>query len=203
MNTVKAILPEDIQKEVTKSVLKKVIPFAAVEMFLISYILLWGEQSFKMVDLTVRLLIYVALVVLPIFIFKIHKLVADRSWKGEIIGINVEAGYDSTQKALFHVNYLILTVKREDGKIIERTVNAFCVRAALPTNVKSSHSSGKAEYAEDDYAIGDKVYHYYGLSHLLVVHNHNSRECVICGANNPQENDRCFYCGHSIIKKTF
>jgi hypothetical protein len=26
---------------------------------------------------------------------------------------------------------------------------------------------------------------------------------VICGSNNPDKNDRCFYCGHSIIKKTF
>ena len=203
MKTLKPILPDDIQREVTRYVLKRALPFAIVEIFMRVFILRYGNESFKMVDVSVRMLIYVALIVLPVFIFKIHKLITDRSWKGEIIGINVEAGYDSTQKALFHVNYLILTIKREDGKIIERTVNTFCVRAALPTNVKSGHSSGKSEFAEDDYAVGDKVYHYYGLPRLLVVRSNDSRECVICGANNPSQNDRCFYCGHSIIKKTF
>ena len=203
MKTLKPILPDDIQKEVTISVLKKALPFAIVEILVIAFILLYGNKSFKMIDVTVKMLIYVALVVLPVFIFKIHKLITDRTWKGEVIDIKVEAGYDSTQRTLFHVNYLILTIKREDGKIIERTVNTFCVRAALPTNVKSGHSSGKSEFAEDDYAVGDKVYHYYGLPRLLVVHSNDSRECVICGANNPYENDRCFYCGHSIIKKTF
>ena len=203
MKTLKPILPDDIQKEVTRYVLKRALPFAIVEIFMIVFILLYGNESFKMVDVTVRMLIYVALIVLPVFIFKIHKLITDRTWKGEVIDIKVEAGYSSTGKHLFKANYLILTIKREDGKIIERTINSFYVAERRPTFVKSGLSAGKAEYAEDDYAIGNKVYHYYGLPHLLVVHSNDSRECVICGANNPSKNDRCFYCGHSIIKKTF
>lgn len=202
MYNAKVILPNDIQRAVTKFVLKRVIPFATTEIIVIFYILLWGEASFRMIDVTMRVLIYLALIVLPFFIFGIPKLF-DRSWRGEIIKINVEAGYESSGKSLFHVNYLILTIKCEDGKIIDRTVSAFNTGRTRPTIDKSNLSSGKAEYVEDDYAVGDKVYHYYGLPHLLVLHSNNSRDCVICGANNPNKNDRCFYCGHSIIKKTF
>ena len=202
MQKTKVILPDDLQKIVVRSVLKRLIPFGFVEILVISYIILWGEKSFKMIDVTVRMLIYVALVVIPFFIFGMPKLI-DRSWRGEIIKINVEAGYESSGKSLFHVNYLILTIKCDDGKIIDRTVNAFNTGRTRPTIDKSNLSSGKAEYVEDDYAVGDMVYHYYGLPHLLVLHSNNSRDCVICGANNPDKNDRCFFCGHSIIKKTF
>ena len=151
------------------------------------------------IDITVKMLIYVALVVLPVFIFKIHKLITDRTWKGEVIGINVNMGLvrSVNGRGVRDGSYLILQIKREDGKIVEHLVSVF----SYLNGMKSS--CAKAEFAEDDYAVGDKVYHYYGLSHLLVVHSNNSRECVICGANNPHENDRCFYCGHSIIKKTF
>ena len=199
MKTLKPILPDDIQKEVTISVLKKALPFVIVEILVIAFILLYGNESFKMIDFTVKMLIYVALVVLPIFIFKIHKLITDRTWKGEIIGINVNMGLvrSVNGRGVRDGSYLILQIKREDGKIVEHLVSVF----SYLNGMKSSYA--KAEFAEDDYAVGDKVYHYYGLPRLLVVHSNNSRECVICGANNPYENDRCFYCGHSIIKKTF
>ena len=203
MKTVKKTLPKDIQKVAKRAVLKRAIPFTAVEILVISYIHLYGETSFKMVEGFVKPLIYAALVVLPFFIFGMQKLI-DHSWRGEIIKINVHAGYDSSNRHLFEARYLILTIKREDGKIIDHTVNAFAGRhTLLTTYVKSNLSSGKSEYAEDDYKVGDRVYHYYGLPKLLIVHSNKSSDCVICGANNPEANDRCFFCGHSIIKKTF
>ena len=140
----KVILPDDIQRIVRNFVLKRVIPFVSIEIIVISYILILGEESFKIVDRTPRILIYLALVILPLFIFGMSKLI-DRSWSGEIVKINVEAGYESSGRHLFNANYLILTIKRDDGKIIDCTVNSFNTGSWIPTSASSDFAHGKAE----------------------------------------------------------
>ena len=197
MREIKPILPSDIQRLVIASVLKRVIPCVIVEIVVVWYIAFFGETSLRMVDQSVRVLIYIALMILPLVFTGVPLKLIDRSWKGEIIAIEVESNFSAGLKRLYEVNQLVITIKRDDGKIIERSVKDF-------SNASTKNMSrGKVEYAEDDYAIGDKVYHYYGVPHLLVVHADKSRDCVVCGANNPYSNDRCFNCGHSIIKKTF
>ena len=199
MYTNKPLLPEDIRKIVTRSVAKRVIPCIILEFILLWYVILFGEMSFKMVGIEVRILIYIALILLPFIITGVPLKLIDRSWKGEIVAINVDMGLDRSVngKGVREVSYLVLKIKRDDGKIVDHTVSVF----SLGYTMQSSRA--KSEFAEDDYAVGDKVYHYYGIKRLLIIHKDNSRECVICGSNNPEKNDRCFYCGHSIIKKTF
>jgi hypothetical protein len=199
MYTNKPLLPEDIRKIVTRSVAKRVIPCIILEFILLWYVILFGEMSFKMVGIEVRILIYIALILLPFIITGVPLKLIDRSWKGEIVAINVDMGLDRSVngRGVREVSYLVLKIKRDDGKTVEHTLSVFSHSNAMKSN------RARSEFAEDDYAVGDKVYHYYGLPRLLVVHSNDSRECVICGANNPYENDRCFYCGHSIIKKTF
>ena len=199
MYTNKPLLPEDIRKIVTRSVAKRVIPCIILEFILLWYVIFFGEMSFRMVGIEVRILIYILLILLPFIITGVPLKLIDRSWKGEIIGINVDMGLNRSVngKGVREVSYLVLKIKRDDGKIVDHTVSVF----SLGYTMQSSRA--KSEFAEDDYAVGDKVYHYYGIKRLLIIHKDNSRECVICGSNNPEKNDRCFYCGHSIIKKTF
>jgi hypothetical protein len=199
MYTNKPLLPEDIRKTVTLSVAKRVIPCAVLEFIMLWYVIFFGEMSFRMVGIEVRILIYIVLILLPFIITGVPLKLIDRSWKGEIIGINVKMGLvrSVNGKGVRDGSYLSLQIKRDDGKIVDHTVSVF----SLGYTMQSSRA--KSEFAEDDYAVGDKVYHYYGIKRLLIIHKDNSRECVICGSNNPDKNDRCFYCGHSIIKKTF
>lgn len=199
MNTYKPILPEDIQRKVVNSIIKKVFPCIVLEIIIVLYIVFWGEKSFKMVDLGVRVLIYVVLIIVPFVVTGVPLKLIDRSWKGEIVAINVNMGLvrSVNGRGVRDGSYLILKIKRDDGKIIEHTLNVFTYANAMKSN------RARSEFAEDDYAVGDKVYHYYGIKRLLIIHKDKSRECVICGANNPEHNDRCFNCGHSIIKKTF
>jgi hypothetical protein len=199
MYTNKPLLPEDIRKTVTLSVAKRVIPCAVLEFIMLWYVIFFGEMSFKMVGTEVRMLIYITLILLPFIVTGVPLKLIDRSWKGEIIGINVKMGLvrSVNGKGVRDGSYLSLQIKRDDGKIVDHTVSVF----SLGYTMQSSRA--KSEFAEDDYAVGDKVYHYYGIKRLLIIHKDNSRECVICGSNNPDKNDRCFYCGHSIIKKTF
>ena len=199
MNTYKPILPEDIQRKVVNSIIKKVFPCIVLEIIIVLYIVFWGEKSFKMVDLGVRVLIYVVLIIVPFVVTGVPLKLIDRSWKGEIVAINVNMGLvrSVNGRGVRDGTYLVLKIKRDDGKIIEHTLNVFTYANAMKSN------RARSEFAEDDYAVGDKVYHYYGIKRLLIIHKDKSRECVICGANNPEHNDRCFNCGHSIIKKTF
>ena len=199
MNTYKPILPEDIQRKVVNSIIKKVFPCIVLEIIIVLYIVFWGEKSFKMVDLGVRVLIYVVLIIVPFVVTGVPLKLIDRSWKGEIVAINVNMGLvrSVNGRGVRDGSYLVLKIKRDDGKIIEHTLNVFTYANAMKSN------RARSEFAEDDYAVGDKVYHYYGIKRLLIIHKDKSRECVICGANNPEHNDRCFNCGHSIIKKTF
>ena len=199
MYTNKPVLPEDIRKIVTRAVAKRVIPCVISELIVLWYVIFFGEMSFKMVGIEVRILIYIVLILLPFIITGVPLKLIDRSWKGEIIGINVDMGLDRSVngKGVREVSYLVLKIKRDDGKIIEHTMSVFSHSTAMKSN------RARSEFAEDDYAVGDKVYHYYGIKRLLIIHKDKSRECVICGSNNPEKNDRCFYCGHSIIKKTF
>ena len=199
MNTYKPVLPDDIQRKVVNSIIKKVFPCIVLEIIIVLYIVFWGEKSFKMVDLGVRVLIYVVLIIVPFVATGVPLKLIDRSWKGEIVAINVNMGLvrSVNGRGVRDGSYLILKIKRDDGKIIEHTLNVFTYANAMKSN------RARSEFAEDDYAVGDKVYHYYGIKRLLIIHKDKSRECVICGANNPEHNDRCFNCGHSIIKKTF
>lgn len=199
MNTYKPILPEDIQRKVVNSIIKKVFPCIVLEIIIVLYIVFWGEKSFKMVDLGVRVLIYVVLIIVPFVVTGVPLKLIDRSWKGEIVAINVNMGLvrSVNGRGVRDGSYLVLKIKRDDGKIIDHTLNVFTYANAMKSN------RARSEFAEDDYAVGDKVYHYYGIKRLLIIHKDKSRECVICGANNPEHNDRCFNCGHSIIKKTF
>ena len=199
MYTNKPVLPEDIRKIVTRSVAKRVIPCVISELIVLWYVIFFGEMSFKMVGIEVRILIYIVLILLPFIITGVPLKLIDRSWKGEIVAINVDMGLDRSVygRGVREVSYLVLKIKRDDGKIIEHTMSVFSHSNAMKSN------RARSEFAEDDYAVGDKVYHYYGIDRLLIIHKDNSRECVICGSNNPEKNDRCFYCGHSIIKKTF
>lgn len=199
MNTYKPILPDDIHRKVVSSIIKKVFPCIVFEIIIVLYIVFWGEKSFKMVDLGVRVLIYVVLIIVPFVVTGVPLKLIDRSWKGEIVAINVNMGLvrSVNGRGVRDGSYLVLKIKRDDGKIIDHTLNVFTYANAMKSN------RARSEFAEDDYAVGDKVYHYYGIKRLLIIHKDKSRECVICGANNPEHNDRCFNCGHSIIKKTF
>lgn len=199
MYTNKPVLPEDIRKVVVSSVAKRVIPCIILEFIVLWYVVFFGEMSFKMVGIEVRILIYIVLILLPFIITGVPLKLIDRSWKGEIVGINVKMGLvrSVNGKGVRDGSYLSLQIKRDDGKIVDHTVSVF----SLGYTMQSSRA--KSEFAEDDYAVGDKVYHYYGIKRLLIIHKDNSRECVICGSNNPESNAKCFYCGHSIIKRTF
>ncbi|MBP3315149.1 MAG: hypothetical protein J6M03_04945 [Clostridia bacterium] len=199
MYTNRPVLPEDIRKIVTRSVAKRVIPCIILEFIMLWYVIFFGEMSFRMVGIEVRILIYIVLILLPFIITGVPLKLIDRSWKGEIVAINVDMGLDRSVygRGVREVSYLVLKIKRDDGKVIEHTMSVFSHSTAMKSN------RARSEFAEDDYAVGDKVYHYYGIKRLLIIHKDKSRECVICGSNNPEKNDRCFYCGHSIIKKTF
>ena len=53
----------------------------------------------------------------------------------------------------------------------------------------------------DEYGVGDRVYHFYGLKHNYIVKNKSEIiECVICGSHNPKERSDCLNCGYSLIK---
>ena len=132
----KPLLPEDIRKIVTRSVAKRVIPCIILEFILLWYVILFGEMSFKMVGIEVRILIYIALILLPFIITGVPLKLIDRSWKGEIVAINVDMGLDRSVngRGVREVSYLVLEIKRDDGKTVEHTLSVFSHSNAMKSN---------------------------------------------------------------------
>jgi len=95
-------------------------------------------------------------------------------------------------------NVIVLVIKKDNGKIIEKEI--------LSSNEKEiknyiQNPENSENYA-CEYCVGDVVYFFSALKELLVDHNRKieKNRCVICGTENPKENNMCLLCGHSLFK---
>lgn len=203
----KSILPDDLKSYRAKRIIKISLPFIALLSLGVTACL---SLSYKIPSLEHATpskvkIVYAVLLILPFVITGFPKKLIDKSWCGEIIGVDTKIYntlYSLNNSCTYTKASIVLTVKLSDKKTKE--VEVF----ATPTPRENSFYSaanwkpdGKVEYQESKHNVGDKVYHLYLFDHLLIESKKDQTvTCVVCGAVSPKASKKCAICDHSILR---
>ena len=198
------VLPNDLKKYRVQKILKAIIPFVVLLAISVVACLLLSREIPSLENATENRTVatYIVLLALPFILTGFPKKLIDKSWWGEIVGIDTEFNntlYNLKNSGTYTKASIILKVKLGNGKIKE--VVAFSSLKPRETSFYSSINwkpEGKLDYHLSKYNIGDKVYHFYLFDHLLV-ESQNEKTCIVCSAVNPSGNEKCAICDHSVL----
>lgn len=184
-------LPQDLKSHIRKSVLKRIIPCALLMAAFGILLFFLGERIFNMENVQLRILCYIAVMLIPLAVTDVPIKLIDRTYCGEVVGAEVKRTVDNesyVKPSLEHMyfkNTVYLDVRLDSGKVI--TVKAF-------------------EGRDDDlnpyfYKKGDRVFHLYGSKYTIVLTNDsvNAVRCAVCGTKSLKEHGVCADCGHTLI----
>lgn len=202
-------LSADVVKYVKKKVIRCIVLFVLLSCITVAIsILTWDYFSAK-TPLAFHICVICLINIVPFAVAKFPKVLIDKTWSGEVVGVNIKTKSDAFSaggKTYSYTNHqIVLDVKKENGKTVKinikdvgepNTVITKALGYAVP-------NQGDIKKFENYYSVGDKVYHFYGLKHYYVdKKNIEFYDCVICGCENPKDREMCINCGHSIIKDT-
>ena len=204
-------LPEDLVKYVKKKVIRCIVLFVLLVCVTVAISILTWDYFAARTPMAFHIGVIFWINVIPFFVAKFPWALIDKSWCGEVVEVTVEEEKGTVKIAVgrywLYVKHVIyLDVKLENGKHKRIAIQDFGskindigarynqVSFAIP-------NAGDVTKHLDDYSIGDRVYHFYGLKHYYVEKKNLAlTECVVCGFKNKEENDTCVNCGHSLIK---
>ena len=199
-------LPKDVRKHICKNITFRLLKFlllAAISLFLMVYL---NERLMEKCHIIVYTCIQLFIFVMPFFLTDMPFKLLDKSWRGTIKAIDIkeETGVFSAvnwRPFPYTKHSIYLTVELENGKLIQAKAKEYGTRMHRGFPVPSE---GNIQHHMNDYKEGDIVYHFYGLTELLVISkqqssNTNYVNCVICGSQNPKESSQCHCCGHSLL----
>lgn len=182
-------VPADIKAYVKRNVIKKIVYWGLLTLFIGLLIFLVGERCFYRLNALSKYTIYVILLILPIFLSKIY-LLFDTSWCGEIVDIEAEYSTDSelsfkpTIENRFLKETVYFSVKTADGRVL---------RKKALENRANPDNNGKY------YKVGDTVLHVYGTNYIQIKNENAERIiCVVCGTAETVDKKQCTACGHTL-----
>ena len=176
-------------------------------------IIMWGERIFPMPQYTpksfvaVQIGCYVIFMTLPFLITGVPVKLIDSSWSGVVSNVDVEDSIGTFYRAFgrpgtYDRQDLILTIKKDNGKVITRSAVSVGERYKLKVSDRPPiPTPGKITDHLNDYKIGDRVYKYYGFKYLYVVPSDedDKKRCIVCGLNNDKHRDKCLNCYCDLI----
>lgn len=199
------ILSNDLKKYRNKKILKIVTPFVILLAISVALCFLLSREIPALKNATENRTIatYAVLLVFPFILTGFPKKLIDKSWCGEIVDVDTEFHntlYKLNNSSTYTKASIILKVKL--GK---RTKEIEVFTSPEPSEISfysraNWKPAGKIEYQVSKYSIGDKVYHFYLFDHLFIENkNEQNVTCIVCGAINPEGNEKCPICNHSIL----
>lgn len=205
-------LPGDLKRYAVWQFIKKLLICIASWAFVAVVYVVYRDYFFTHMGKPATFVAFVAFLALPVVLTDIYRLVTDRSWMGEIADVTVENISQPIERQWHYImanmNAVKVSVRLANGQIkviyphIVRLNNYLGGRGAIPEwNEKAE--SGKAEFLLDQYPIGGKIYHFWGIKHFWVAPDVKAERnmCVACGFFNPREATHCRECKHSLIQK--
>lgn len=178
-------LPDDIKRLIARQTGIKELIFIA---FLVGEAILFyvaGDYLLNGWGTVNTVAIFIAITAFAFWVSKLHTLIIDRAWQGEVTHTYVETfeklddHKSRATRRYVTVNQTNAIIKCENGK--SKTI-------PIPKGIPCQ--------------VGDTAIHIKGLKSVLILHEGNNKYgiCVVCGAKN-QTDTRCGLCGHTIIKK--
>ena len=190
MKRQKIEIPRDIRNTVKSRITKRVALAAALTLAVAVLIYFFGDTVFASFGSPSKEILYVILLVAIPLSFGIPFSFIDRTWCGEVTRVDIRTesasgGALRNGARIYTKHFVDLEIKRNDGKIIDRTV------------YEGTAATGRKFSA---YQVGDRVVHVYGTKHIQVIHDNVSRPtvCVVCGTENPTDEKVCGSCGHTL-----
>ena len=200
-------LPADIVKHIKKKIIYCIVVFVLLECVTISISALSWNYFASRVSLDFHIGLIILINAVPFFVAKFPKKLIDRTWSGEIVAVNIKTNskpFSAGGKVFPYTSHqIILDIKRDNGKVISIMVREI----GEPNNVITQllgytvPNQGDIKAFIDYYSVGDKIYHFYGLKHYYIEKKKTDFfTCVICGAENKNDREKCVDCGHILIK---
>ena len=182
-------IPEDIKAYIKKKNRKPVIK-CIITMLVLGVFLFLCDESFHYIPTVAKIISYIVILLIPVFAFRLPKLVFDRSWQGTIVKIFTDDEPYTPYKDRPDTNWASKTliasavVKLENGEM---------------KTVKLHHGRYNNHFFKmiERYQIGDTIIHIKGTDIDQIIAN-NSVNCVICGHVNALGESACDECGYSL-----
>ena len=199
-------LPKDISGYVKKKVLRRLLCLLALlALFAAANVYLWSKlREIDNINNDVYVYFIVISIILPFLISGVPLKMIDKSWRGEVIAVDIteETGAYARGKSVapYTKHVIILKVKKDNGTVCDVRAAEYGIKNHLLG--EAVPNEGNIKHHMNDYHAGDLVYHFYGIPHNFVVSSDVTKptNCVICGYQNKNEDEKCFNCGHSLIK---
>ena len=183
-------IPQDVEEYFTRRILVRAALCTAAVVAVTVIFLLGAFESLG--TFNEGLLWLIALAACIIFIFKPAELFA-RSFEGEIVDISVETRmvarnrlgkFGKNTQGLSQAIIKTLLIRLDNGRTLtwEIDFGRFANRSI-----------------SEPYKVGERVRRIRGSSELYVIGG-DSKICVVCGTNNPVDNKKCGFCGHSLLR---
>jgi len=153
-------LPISLKKKVIHNILIRSIVCLLLLTLFIFIIIMWGNKLFPITFdyrkgyTGLRILCYVLFLCVPFLVTGIPLKLIDKSWSGTITRVEIKENLGTTSNPHYVYVYpkqdLILTIRREDGKEIQKTVLSLVEK--IEPGIDSSHI-GKTFYQSHKYNI--------------------------------------------------
>ena len=210
MNTqkIRPALPDSLKKRRLCKILVRVLSCAALLAFVIVSLVLWGEKIFPFPTqdvIGVRYLCYGMFLLLPFLLTGVPLKLIDKSFSGTIRKVEIKdkikygGGGTNTGSGSYIQHDLILTVEKDDGKVIKHTRLSF--RSPLHRFPIHNSRPGNMEHHRNEFREGERIHKYYGFKYPYIAHPTlpDDKYCIVCGQKNEHKEAFCWTCGAELL----
>ncbi len=205
-------LPGDVMRYAVWQFLKQLLICLGTWGFVVLVYVVYRDYFFTHMGKPGTFIAFAAFLILPVALTRICRFMTDRSWVGEIVDVTVENVSQPIERQwhyrMANMNAVKVSVRLADGQIKEIVphivrLNDYVGGMGSIPEWNEKAESGKAEYLLDQYPIGGKIYHFWGIKRFWVEPDVKAERnaCVVCGFFNPKDAARCQECKHTLIKK--
>ena len=165
------IIPKDLKEFSISYLLKKMIHFILLEGVITAVVILFGERLFGKTNIWFRIPATALLLSIPVFLTKIYKVFADRTWAGTVKGVSVKSVIVSEalsktgdREGTYYKNMIFLTLEQTDGKTVTRKADE---EKLMINRGKAGNGTNTSEKVTGRFRQGDMAFHLYGSNTLL------------------------------------
>ena len=197
-------IPDDIKRYVRKRRLLRVaLWLLCMGLFSFAFFSSW-ESIIESAYTKIRVVIFIGVLILSIFVFGIPKLMLQKSFVGKIVALDVIHKNDNDMRmglieAFYRRVWVYATIELPNGKKIRKDVTAKNTKGLF---VPYKHRMcGANSYFSNQYCVADTVIFISGTKYCQVYsEDKENLTCVVCGEYSNRENTNCEHCGHTILK---
>ena len=198
-------VPDDIRRYVRKRrVLRVALWLLCMGLFSFAFFSSWDSIS-ESVYTEIRVVIFIIVLVVSVFILRIPKLFFEKTFIGKIVWLEMIHTTESdmpskpTMESLYRRVWINAVIELENGKRIHKEIAS---KRTQRLSVPSKFQRGLVgNFLATQYCVGDTVVFITGTKFCQVYSEEKeSLICVVCGEFNNFDNARCEHCGHTILR---